>query len=184
MEQFGERPFKVVANLPFYITTPIIMLFLDSGLPVELLTLMVQKEVADRLVAPPGGKEYGAVSVAVQFSAFAERMFLVPPEAFSPPPSVQSAVLNLVMRQAPAVDVTDDALFRKTVKGCFASRRKTLRNNIITTFGVSGEDAAVLLHQAGLDPALRAERLTLSQFAALANCLCAAGFTAQQTIME
>ncbi len=170
-DQLGGRPFKVVANLPYYITTPILMAFLESDLPVVSLTVMVQKEVADRLVAPPGGREYGAISVAVQWRTEARRAFLVPASAFVPPPRVESAVLHLTVRQEPAVAVADPALFRQVVRVCFASRRKTLRNNISLGFGLGGDDAAALLASAGIDPKERAERLGLPEFAALTDAV-------------
>jgi 16S rRNA (adenine1518-N6/adenine1519-N6)-dimethyltransferase len=173
---FESKPFKVVANLPYYITTPVIMLFLESGLPVQSITVLVQKEVADRLVSPPGSREYGAISVAVQYRTVATRAFIVPAEAFTPPPRVQSAVLHMVTRDTPPVDVGDVALFEKTVRGCFSSRRKTLRNNIISVFGVNGDEAIRLLQAAGLDPTERAERLGLQQFADLTNTLASAGY--------
>ena len=176
LTQFEGKPFKLVANLPYYITTPIIMLFLESGLPVERITVMVQKEVADRLVSPPGSREYGAISVAVQFKTKAERAFIVPAGAFSPPPRVQSAVLNMTIRDKPPVDVLDAALFRKTVRGCFSSRRKTLRNNVSATFGITGDEAVKLIANAGLSPSERAEQLGLQQFANLSNSLHGAGF--------
>lgn len=174
--RFDGKPFKVVANLPYYITTPVIMKLLESGLPVQSLTVMVQKEVADRLVSPPGSREYSAISVAVQYRTEASRAFIVPAGAFTPPPRVQSAVLNMVVREKPPVDVADSALFERTVRGCFSSRRKTLRNNITSTFGVDGDEAIRLLEAAGLDPSERAERLGLQQFANLANTLAQAGY--------
>ena len=166
--EFGGRPFKVIANLPYYITTPIIMLLLESDLPVVSLTVMVQKEVADRLVAPPGGREYGAISVAVQWRTRALRAFLVPAGAFTPPPRVESAVLHLNVRETPAVEVADPKLFREVVRISFAARRKTLRNNISLGLGLAGERAAALLQDAGINPAERAERLDLEAFARLA----------------
>ncbi len=170
-DTFEGKPFKVVANLPYYITTPVIMRLLESGLPIVSLTVMVQKEVADRLVSEPGSKDYGAISVAVQFRTEAERSFLVPAGAFSPPPRVQSAVLKMVVRREPPAAVPDMAMFEKTVRGCFAARRKTLRNNVAASFGISGDEAARLLSLAGLDPQGRAEQLDLAAFAALASCL-------------
>lgn len=175
-KEFGRSPFKVVANLPYYITTPVIMLFLESGLPVVSLTVMVQKEVANRLASPPGSREYGAISVAVQYRTEIRKAYDVPAGAFSPPPRVQSTVIRMAVRAKPPVDVLDEALFQKTVRGCFAMRRKTLRNNVAATFGVSGEAATTLLEAAGLSPAGRAERLGLPEFANLANVLAQAGF--------
>jgi 16S rRNA (adenine1518-N6/adenine1519-N6)-dimethyltransferase len=174
--EFGRNPFKVVANLPYYITAPVIMLFLESNLPVTSLTFMVQKEVAERLAAPPGSKAYGAISVAVQYRAETRRVFDVPAGAFSPPPRVQSAVIHMAARSEPPVAVSDEALFRKAVRGCFAMRRKTLRNNVSAAFGMGGEEAGKLLEAAGLDPSGRAERLGLPEFARLANALGQAGF--------
>lgn len=177
---FGGKPFMVVANLPYYITTPVIMRMLESGLPVVSVTVMVQKEVADRLVSTPGSKDYGAISVAVQIRTEAERAFIVPAGAFSPPPRVQSAVLRMTVRQQPPVAVHDMGLFEKTVRGCFAARRKTLRNNVSAAFNLGGNDAAKLLAEAGLDPGGRAEQLDLAAFAALANRLYEQGVRANQ----
>lgn len=175
---FEGKPFHVVANLPYYITTPIVMLFLEGNLPVRSLTIMVQKEVADRLASPPGSRDYGAISVAVQMRADVRRLFVVPAGAFRPPPRVTSAVLRLDVREKPAVAVADGPLFYRTVRACFAARRKTLRNNIAAGFGAKGDDAISLIQNAGLRPEQRAEELSLEQFAALADSLRAAGFTA------
>ena len=175
---FEGKPFHVVANLPYYITTPIVMLFLEGDLPVRSLTIMVQKEVADRLASPPGSRDYGVISVAVQMRAEVCRLFIVPAGAFRPPPRVTSAVLRLDVRQEPAVVVTDEGLFYRTVRACFAARRKTLRNNMVSGFGLKGDDAVAMLHSIGLRPEQRAEELSVEQFAALADRLHAAGFTA------
>jgi 16S rRNA (adenine1518-N6/adenine1519-N6)-dimethyltransferase len=175
-DHFGGKPVKIVANLPYYITTPVIMLFLECGLPVSSLTVMVQKEVADRLASEPGGREYGAISVAVQYRTVVTKAFNVPAGAFTPPPNVQSAVLHMAVREKPPVDVSDEKLFEKTVRGCFSSRRKMLRNNIIATFSISGDEAAAILEAAGIDPGDRAERLGLAQFANLANQLYSKGY--------
>ena len=183
-DAFGGKPFKVVANLPYYITTPVIMRLLESGLPLVSLTVMVQKEVADRLVSMPGSKDYGAISVAVQFRTEASRAFVVPAGAFSPPPRVQSAVLHMAVRARPPVQVADAALLERTVRGCFAARRKTLRNNVSAAFGLGGEEAARLIASAGLDPGGRAEQLDLNAFAALANRLHEQGHKANQKTGE
>jgi 16S rRNA (adenine1518-N6/adenine1519-N6)-dimethyltransferase len=175
-EEFARSPFKVVANLPYYITTPVIMLFLESGLPVQSLTVLVQKEVAARLASPPGSREYGAISVAVQYLTETRRVFDVPAGAFTPPPRVESTVIHMVVRSEPPVKVLDETLFRKVIRSCFAMRRKTLRNNVSATFGVSGEEAAKLLEAAALDPSNRAEQLGLPEFARLADALSKAGY--------
>jgi 16S rRNA (adenine1518-N6/adenine1519-N6)-dimethyltransferase len=174
--EFGRNPFKVVANLPYYITSPAIMLFLESGLPVTSLTVMVQKEVAERLAAKPGGRAYGAISVAVQYRAEVRRAFDVPAGAFSPPPSVQSSVVHMAVYGKKPAEAMDEALFRGTVRGCFAMRRKMLRNNLAAAYGMSGEKAAELLEAAGLNPADRAERLGVPEFVRLADELARAGF--------
>lgn len=177
--EFGRSPFKVVANLPYYITSPAIMLFLESGLPVECLTVMVQKEVAERLAARPGERVYGAISVAAQYRAQVRKAFDVPPGAFSPPPNVWSSVVHMEVYGKKPVEAADEALFREAVRGCFAMRRKTLRNNLAAAFGMGGERAAELLAAAGLDPMDRAERLGVPEFVRLAGELARAGYNGQ-----
>ena len=161
-----------------------IMRLLESGLPVTSLTVMVQKEVADRLVSQPGNKDYGAISVAVQYRTEAVRAFVVPAGAFSPPPNVQSAVLHMNVRREPPVAVADEKLFERTVRSCFMARRKTLRNNVSAAFGLGGEEAAAFIASAGLDPGSRAEQLGLSDFAALTNRLVEAGAKANKKMGE
>jgi 16S rRNA (adenine1518-N6/adenine1519-N6)-dimethyltransferase len=160
--------FKVVANLPYYITTPIILSFLEQRLPVELLVTMVQKEVAERMIASPGTKDYGALSVAVQYYTIPEIMFIVPPTSFVPPPAVESAVIRCIVREKPPVAVTSEKTFFRIVKGAFSQRRKTLSNALKTT-GASADMVRAALDKAGIDPVRRGETLSLDEFAAIAN---------------
>lgn len=162
--------FKVVANLPYYITTPIIMGLLEQRLPVDSLVTMIQKEVAERMVASPGGKEYGALSVAVQYFTKPEIMFAVPPSSFIPSPAVESAVIRCVVRDKPAVDVADERLFFRVVKAAFSQRRKTL-NNAMKTMGVAGEVIQQALAAAQIDGTRRGETLSLVEFAAIGNAM-------------
>jgi len=163
----AER-YKVVANLPYYITTPIIMTLLERRLPIELLVTMVQKEVAQRMVAPPGGKDYGALSVAVQYYTEPELLFDVPPTAFVPAPAVDSAVIRCTVRTKPPVNVADERRFFRIVKGAFSQRRKTLSNALKTT-GLNSEQIASFLTQAQINPMRRGETLSLEEFALIAN---------------
>lgn len=160
--------YKVVANLPYYITTPIIMKFLEEHLPVELLVTMVQKEVAQRMVAAPGTKDYGALSVSVQYYTKPEIMFLVPPQSFMPPPAVESAVIRCTVRSEPPVVVKDERLFFRVVKAAFGQRRKTLAN-ALKGGGIDKTIIDIMLPKAGIDGTRRGETLSLEEFAALAN---------------
>jgi 16S rRNA (adenine1518-N6/adenine1519-N6)-dimethyltransferase len=166
--EINKEKYKVVANLPYYITTPIIMKFLEEKLPVELLVTMVQKEVAERMVAKPGGKDYGALSVAVQYYTEPEIMFIVPPQAFIPPPAVESAVIRCTVRAKPPVEVASEKMFFRVVKAAFAQRRKTLANGLKAA-GLNKEDLEQVLTQAGVDGGRRGEQLSLDEFAAIAN---------------
>lgn len=166
--EINREKYKLVANLPYYITTPIIMKFLEERLPVELLVTMVQKEVAERMVARPGGKDYGALSVAVQYYTEPEIMFIVPPQAFIPPPAVESAVIRCTVRSTPPVTVDSEKMFFRVVKAAFAQRRKTLANGL-KAGGLTKEDTDHVLAQAGIDGMRRGEQLTLDEFAAIAN---------------
>ena len=160
--------YKVVANLPYYITTPIIMTLLERRLPIELLVTMVQKEVAERMIAPPGGKDYGALSVAVQYYTDPELLFEVRPNDFIPPPAVDSAVIRCIVRDKPPVDAIDERRFFRVVKAAFSQRRKTL-SNALKTSGMSSEQIAAVLSSAGIDPKRRGETLSLAEFAAVSN---------------
>lgn len=163
-----HEPFKVVANLPYYITTPIIMSLLESRLPIERLVVMVQKEVALRMVAKPGTKDYGALSVAVQYYTKPDIVLDVPPKSFLPAPAVTSSVIRCVLRDKPPVDVVDEKLFFRVVKAGFAQRRKTFANTMKTT-GLSKDRIEELLAKANIDGQRRGETFTLQEFADVAN---------------
>lgn len=161
-------PFKVVANLPYYITTPVIMHFLTGALPVTMLVAMVQKEVAARMVAAPGGKDYGALSVAVQYYTEPTLVRIVPARAFLPPPAVESAVVRCVMRRQPPVMVSEEALFFRVVKAAFAQRRKTFAN-ALKGIGLPAATVAAILAAADIDGRRRGETLSLAEFARVAE---------------
>ena len=164
----NHKPFKVVANLPYYITTPIIMSLLESKLPIERLVVMVQKEVALRMVAKPGTKDYGALSVAVQYYTKPDIVLDVPPKSFLPAPAVTSSVIRCVLRDKPPVDVIDEKLFFRVVKAGFAQRRKTFANTMKTT-GLLKDRIEELLAKANIDGQRRGETFTLQEFADVAN---------------
>ncbi|BFK30577.1 16S rRNA (adenine(1518)-N(6)/adenine(1519)-N(6))-dimethyltransferase RsmA [uncultured Veillonella sp.] len=164
----NHKPFKVVANLPYYITTPIIMSLLESKLPIERLVVMVQKEVALRMVAKPGTKDYGALSVAVQYYTEPDIVLDVPPKSFLPAPAVTSSVIRCVLRDKPPVDVIDEKLFFRVVKAGFAQRRKTFANTMRTT-GLSKEQIDDILVKANIDGQRRGETFSLQEFADVAN---------------
>jgi len=166
-ETVGVPQYKVVANLPYYITTPIIMGLLEARMPIDVLVTMVQKEVAQRMVATPGTKDYGSLSVAVQYYTKAEIMFIVKPDSFIPPPAVESAVIRCTVLDKPPVEVNEKVFFR-VVKAAFAQRRKTLLNTLKTT-GVPVENLKTILDAAGIDGTRRGETLSIEEFAALAN---------------
>ena len=164
----NHKPFKVVANLPYYITTPIIMSLLESKLPIERLVVMVQKEVALRIIAKPGTKDYGALSVAVQYYTEPDIVLDVPPKSFLPAPAVTSSVIRCVLRDKPPVDVIDEKLFFRVVKAGFAQRRKTFSNTMKTT-GLTRARIEELLAKANIDGQRRGETFTLQEFADVAN---------------
>ena len=170
-ETLGERPWKVCANLPYNVTTPLITAFLEAGC-FESVTVMIQKEVAQRLCAAPGTGEYGAFSVLVQWYAEPKLLFDVPPHCFVPQPKVTSAVVRMDRRVAPPASVDDEKLFFRTVRAAFAQRRKTLSNALRS--GFSELDRAAIesaMEETGLPPAVRGETLSIAQFAALSNAL-------------
>ena len=172
-------PIKVVANLPYYITTPILMHLIESGIPFSEFVVMMQKEVADRISAKPNTKAYGSLSIAVQYYMTAKVAFIVPRTVFVPAPNVDSAILKMVRRPEPAVAVEDDKFFFKVSKASFTHRRKTLWNNLTGYFGKTDEIKDKLtkaLDQAGLSPSVRGEALGLEEFASLADALKGQGF--------
>ena len=169
-----DLPIKVVANLPYYITTPILMHLIESGIPFSEFVVMMQKEVADRISAQPNTKAYGSLSIAVQYYMTAKVAFIVPRTVFVPAPNVDSAILKMVRRPEPAVAVGDENLFFKVSKASFTHRRKTLWNNLTGYFGKTEEVKDKLtkaLDQAGLSPSVRGEALSLAEFASLADAL-------------
>lgn len=172
-EQNGGRPIKVVANLPYYITTPIIMGLFESHVPLESITVMVQKEVADRMQVGPGTKDYGALSLAVQYYARPYLVANVPPNCFMPRPKVGSAVIRLTRYEKPPVETTDEKRMFRIIRASFNQRRKTLVNGLGNSLEVqaSRDDVTAALRQMGLPAAVRGETLTLEQFAQLSNLL-------------
>ena len=161
--------FKVCANLPYYITTPIIMYLLEQKLPLERLVVMVQKEVAERMTAGPGGRDYGAISVAMQYYTEPKIAFIVKAGSFLPAPKVDSAVLVCKRRSTPPVEVPDEKTFFKVVTAAFSVRRKMLNNSLKNMGGLNGEQVKAWLDRAGIDGRRRAETLSLEEFAMLAR---------------
>ena len=168
-EHNGGRPIKVVANLPYYITTPIIMGLFESHVPLDSITVMVQREVADRMQAGPGTKDYGALSLAVQYYAKPEIVANVPPNCFLPRPKVGSAVVRLTRHSAPPVEVEDESRLFALIRAAFNQRRKTLCNAVgnAPESGMSKEGIMAALDRLGLPQTIRGEALTLEQFAKL-----------------
>lgn len=172
LEKNEGRPFKIVANLPYYITTPIIMGLFENHVPVESITVMVQKEVADRMQVGPGTKDYGALSLAVQYYAKPYIVANVPPNCFMPRPKVGSAVIRLTLHENTPVQVRDEKLMFRLIRASFNQRRKTLVNGITNSpeLPFTKEQAAAAIEACGLPPAVRGETLDLEQFARLADC--------------
>ena len=172
-EKNAGKPIKVVANLPYYITTPIIMGLFEAGVPLENITVMVQKEVADRMQAGPGTKDYGALSLAVQYYANPYIVANVPPNCFMPRPNVGSAVIRLTLHEEKPVLVKDEALLFALIHASFNQRRKTLVNGLTNAGGLSFSKGEITqaIEQCGFTPTVRGEALTLEQFAMLANIL-------------
>ncbi len=166
----GEEPFKVVANLPYYITTPILLTLLERRLPITRIVTMVQREVAERMIALPGGRDYGALSVAVQYYTEPRLAIEVSPRCFLPPPAVESAVMDCVVRKTPPVAVEDEKHFFRVVRAAFGQRRKTI-GNALKSLGLPRDILQGALSKAGIDPLRRGETLSLSEFAALAGAL-------------
>ena len=172
-EKNGGKPVKVVANLPYYITTPIIMGLFESHVPIDSITIMVQKEVADRMQEGPGSKEYGALSLAVQYYAKPEIVANVPPNCFMPRPNVGSAVIRLTCHEKPPVEVKDESFMFNIIRASFNQRRKTLVNGLgnAAFLPVTKEQVAEALEKMNLSPTIRGETLSLEQFAELSNML-------------
>lgn len=170
-EEFAGMPVAVCANLPYYITSPIIMKLLGERLPIESLTVMVQKEAAERLAAEPGTRESGAISCAVRYYAVPKLLFSVQPGSFYPAPKVTSAVVRMEVRPQPAVQVEDEAGYFALVRAAFGQRRKTAVNAIASGLGLPKEQVTAAVEQAGFDPRVRPERLTLEDFAAVQRAL-------------
>lgn len=172
-ERNGGKPIKVVANLPYYITTPIIMGLFESHVPLKSLTVMVQKEVALRMQAGPGTKDYGALSLAVQYYADPYLAANVPPNCFMPRPNVGSAVIRLTRFEETPVKVKDEALLFRLIRASFNQRRKTLQNGLVNSpeLHFSKEQVAAAIETLGVSPSIRGEALMLEQFAALCNAL-------------
>ena len=174
-----ELPIKVVANLPYYITTPILMHLIESGISFSEFVVMMQREVADRISAQPNSKSYGSLSIAVQYYMTAKVAFIVPRAVFVPAPNVDSAILKMTRRDKPAVEVEDESFFFKVSKVSFTHRRKTLWNNLTSYFGKTDEVKTKLeaaLSNAELSPSVRGEALALQEFARLADSLYEEGF--------
>lgn len=170
---------KIIGNLPYYITTPIIMDILEKGVEAESITIMMQKEVADRIKSEPGGKIYGAISVAVQYYCEVELIASVPKEVFIPRPKVDSSVLKLSVRKEHPVELLDEKSLFACIKAGFGQRRKTLLNSLTGVYGLPKEEVKNILENAGIDPVRRAETLNIKEFADIAN-----GVAAQKTKLK
>lgn len=174
-EKFADiKDIMVVANLPYYVTTPIIMKLLEEKLPIRGIVVMLQKEVADRISAKPGTKEYGSLSIAIQYYTTAEIVMTVPKTVFVPQPNVDSAIIRLTVREQPAVEMKDEEFFFQVIKASFAQRRKTILNNLTNQlpFGKEKKDSIVTaLEAAEVDPSRRGETLSIEEFARLSDAL-------------
>lgn len=170
-DEFDGMSVSIAANLPYYITTPIITSLIEEHLPLHNLVVMVQKEVAERITAKPGTKNYGAISVLCQFYTIPEYVTTVPADLFVPPPKVDSAVVKMKFRDVPAVEVKDGKLFFRTVKAAFSQRRKTLLNCLTANFPKSKAEISDLLTGIEIEPTRRGETLTLEEFARISDLL-------------
>ena len=170
-EEFGDMDVVVCANLPYYITSPIIMKLLEDKLPISALTVMVQKEAAERLCAEVGTRESGAVTVAVNYYSSAQKLFSVSRGSFMPAPNVDSAVIRLDVSKEPRVSVKDEKLFFKMIKSAFAQRRKTISNSVTSGLGLTKDSFKAACEEAGVSPTARAEALTLEELAKLSDAI-------------
>lgn len=172
-EESPNRRIKVVANLPYYITTPIIMMLLEHNLPIESITVMVQKEVADRMASGPGSKQYGAITVAMKYYCDTYLVANVPQNCFMPRPNVDSAVIKLTLHQESIVDINDEEQLLKIIKAAFSQRRKTLLNTLASNgnLGLSKEEIKNILDESGIGASTRGETLSLDDYAMLSNCI-------------
>ena len=170
-EEFEGLDVVVCANLPYYITSPVIMKLLEERLPIRSITVMVQKEAAQRITAPLGTRAAGAVTASVSYYAEAKTLFKVSAGSFMPPPKVDSAVIRLDIRPQPPVSVSDEALMFSVIRASFAQRRKTILNSLSNSLHLGKGDVSAALEKAGVSPTARAEQLTLGEFAAVANAL-------------
>lgn len=170
-KEFGGEKISIAANLPYYITTPIISRLLEEKLPVKNIIVMVQKEVAERLSAKEGTKDYGAITLLCRYYTEPEIITKVPASLFVPPPKVDSAVLRLRVLDEPRVKVKDEKIFFKTVKAAFSQRRKTLLNCLVSAFPISKEEIGALLREAGIEPQRRGETLSIEEFARVSDLL-------------
>ena len=170
--EFGDKRVSVAANLPYYITTPIITSLIENRLPLKNLVVMIQKEVADRITAQPGTKDYGAISVLCQFYTKPELVCNVGAELFVPPPKVDSAVVKMAFRDEPAVAVKDEKMFFRTVKAAFSQRRKTLLNCLAANFPINKSDLTNIMESVDIAPTRRGETLSLEEFAKLSEAIC------------
>ena len=170
-DEFGGGKVSVAANLPYYITTPIITGLIEGQLPLRNLVVMVQKEVADRITAEPGSKDYGAISVLCQYYTETELVTIVGANEFVPPPKVDSAVVKMAFRDKPAVAVKDEKMFFRTVKAAFSQRRKTLLNCLVANFPQNKEEISDIMLSIGIEPTRRGETLSLEEFGKLSDAL-------------
>ena len=170
-EAFGESPYRVVANLPYYITADILLRLATCARPPESICIMVQKEAADRLMSAPGSKQWCALAANLQYFGSIRVLKEVPPEVFNPPPHVMSCFLRIDRHETPIVTPTDRALFLRLIAAAFAMRRKTLANNLKAAFGISQAEATAILTDAGLDPRVRGEALTLYELSNVSDAL-------------
>jgi len=165
------HPIKVVANLPYQVSTPLLFRFIESKEAFSTFTLMLQKEVAERMVAPPGGKEYGPLSIFIQMFSDVSIRFFIKPSAFFPPPKVESAVVQMVWKEKPIIELQNEEWFKKVVRGCFGYRRKTLVNALKHSELTLPESIELKMEAIGIDPRRRPETLTIQEFVSLATIL-------------